>query len=429
MQLARLVTREMRYRKLDFALGVLAMVAAVACLVSVMTLLRAHGQRIEDITAEKESSTLDLMRQVQDDYRVITKNLGYNLLILHKDQDLADFYAKGYASQLMPESFTTALTQSSMVMVQHLLPTLHQNVTWPEYDNRPIVLVGVRGEVHHLQSNRKAPLLEPVERGTMRIGRLLHETLGLKEGDEATLMGRRFKVAEVRPLRGNSDDITVWLHLDEAQGMLKLEDQVNAIMALSCVCAGSDLDGIRQEITRVLPETQVIQLAPQAETRLDARARAKELGDETTNAELAHHARLRQEREALAAWLIPLVITGCAVWVGLLAFGNVRERRPEIAILRALGFRSVQIFAVFLTKALVLGLLGAVIGFGLGLAIGAGWSASEGVPVSFARLPGLVDPRLLLLVLVCAPCLAVVASWIPAVLAAQQDPAAILREE
>ena len=40
-----------------------------------------------------------------------------------------------------------------------------------------------------------------------------------------------------------------------------------------------------------------------------------------------------------------------------------------------------------------------------------------------------VEPRLLLLVLVAAPVLAALASWLPAVYAAQQDPAVALKEE
>ncbi|MCX5771948.1 MAG: hypothetical protein NTZ09_16985 [Candidatus Hydrogenedentes bacterium] len=46
-----------------------------------------------------------------------------------------------------------------------------------------------------------------------------------------------------------------------------------------------------------------------------------------------------------------------------------------------------------------------------------------------ASAMGLFDWRLLAFVLVLAPLLACVASWLPALVAAQQDPAVILREE
>jgi ABC-type lipoprotein release transport system permease subunit len=128
----------------------------------------------------------------------------------------------------------------------------------------------------------------------------------------------------------------------------------------------------------------------------------------------------------LAAVLVPVVMLGSGIWIGLLALANVRERRGEIGILRALGLRSRQIVFVFLAKAAVIGLAGACLGYLLGRAAAALWRDAPGAPpIELA----LVDPRLLLLVLVAAPLLAALASWLPAIWAAQQDPAAILREQ
>ena len=132
---------------------------------------------------------------------------------------------------------------------------------------------------------------------------------------------------------------------------------------------------------------------------------------------------------AFAAWLIPLVIVAAGVWVGLLALGNVRARSTEIGILRALGVRSRQVLSVFLGKAALLGVVGAVLGYACGFISGAAWSQWEGVPVSVENLGSLFDPVLLVGVLVLAPLLSCLASWIPALLAARQDPAVVLREE
>jgi ABC-type lipoprotein release transport system permease subunit len=429
MSVWRLVGREISYRKVDFALGALAVFVAVGCLVAVMTLLRAHGSRVAEMNAEQAAETTAMMALNEDEYRKIMKEMGYNILILSRDQDLAEFYAKGFASKPMPEEFVSRLTNSSLLTVQHLLPTLYAQMAWPEQNGFPIVLIGVRGEVLHLHSNKGEPMLEPVERGAMRIGHQIQARLGLKVGDTVTLLGRAFQVAEVQDERGNTDDISVWIHLSEAQELLHQPQQVSAILALSCFCAGSELERVRQEIAAILPEAQVIQRVPQALARSQARNRAAELTAATTTAEAGYHARLNQEREALASWLIPLVILGATVWIGLLAWGNVRTRRVEIAVLRALGLRSRQILAVFLAKALVIGLAGASLGYLSGFCAGAAWSAWEQIPVSAERLAGMFDPVLLLSVLVLAPLQACVASWIPAMLAAQQDPAMVLREE
>jgi len=113
------------------------------------------------------------------------------------------------------------------------------------------------------------------------------------------------------------------------------------------------------------------------------------------------------------------------VWVAFLAFSNVRERRLEIGILRALGVRRVQVFALFLIKAVATGLVGATLGFGLGYVVGA---ASGDAPALAAGGAPLFDARLLLAVLAAAPLLSALASWLPALTAAQQDPAVVLTE-
>ena len=165
---------------------------------------------------------------------------------------------------------------------------------------------------------------------------------------------------------------------------------------------------IRTEIARILPETQIIEFASQALARAETRTRAAEAAQAAIDREKQNRARLRHEREAFAAVLVPLVTAGSAIWIGLLALANVRERRAEIGILRALGVGTTQILAVFLGKAIIIGLAGAV----------------AGLLVSASRC----DTRLVLATLAGAPVLAALASWLPALLAAQQDPADVLRE-
>jgi len=185
------------------------------------------------------------------------------------------------------------------------------------------------------------------------------------------------------------------------------------------------LSHIRGEIARVLPETQIIEFASQAIARAEARARAATEAENSLQRETEGRTKLRAEREALASVLVPVVMLGSAIWIGFLALANVRERRSEIGILRALGLRSRQILSIFLGKAVVVGLIGAVLGYFAGSLIGAAWRETPGaLPIKVA----LIDPRLLLSLLVAAPLLAALASWLPAMLAAQQDPADVLRE-
>ena len=79
-----------------------------------------------------------------------------------------------------------------------------------------------------------------------------------------------------------------------------------------------------------------------------------------------------------------MVVLACALWVGLLAWANVRERRTEIGLLRALGKSSLRIASLFLGKATLLGFCGGLTGCLLGYVL-ARWLATRLLDVSLAN--------------------------------------------
>lgn len=443
MSIWRLVAREIHYRKLSFGLSVLSVLVAVGCLVAELTLLRLHDHHTQQVVAAKEAETRlsmeafeaetrERMRRLEDDYRKITRDLGFNILILPKDQNLGDLYAHDFASKTMPEAYADRLAKAGIVTINHLLPILQQKLDWSERD-RMIVLVGTRGEIPIVQQDAKKPILDLVPPGTVVVGHELHQSLKLTKGDRIKLQGQEFKVHKLHPKRGNKDDITLWINLAEAQKLLDKEGHINAIMALECNCSADRLDKIHGEIAGILPDTQVLELVPQAQARAAARnraaAEAQEARRQAAQAAAAALEREKQGRaelkgrlEEFAAVLVPLVVLGCMVWLGVLAFSNVRERAGEIGILRALGLRSGQVLALFLTRAVLVGFIGAVLGYAAGSLVGMlrGETAADA--------SSLFRPVLLLGVVAAAPLLCALASWVPALMAARQDPAVILRE-
>ena len=218
-----------------------------------------------------------------------------------------------------------------------------------------------------------------------------------------------------------------------------MQNLINAILALECDCSGDRISAIRAEITEILPGTQVIEKYSKALARAEARAKAKEsaeaalavereAGAELLKQEEASRKRLETRHAGFASVLVPLVLLASAATVFLLALVNARQRTNEIGILRAIGLKSRQILLLFLSKAtlmgLVGGLLGALIGYGVGLSLG-GVSdiglSSQQLLQSGNLLGTLIAAPLI------APLLTGVASWVPAMLAAQKDPAIVLQ--
>jgi len=384
MSILRLLLREIQFRKLNFALGLVSVVAAVALPVSLLTMCDAANREITR-----------LMR-----------NLGFNLIIVPAGTNMSDFWDRTYADKTMPEEYVQRLSQSRTLMMQHLVARLQQKIDWR---GRKVLLTGVLPEVPmRYARDKKTPMDLPVSEGKAAIGFELANSEGLKAGDslELTVNGntRTFAIDKTLSEQGSIDDIRILLHLHDAQELLKMPGRVTDIQALSCYCKGADVSDLRADLATELPETRVSELRTQALARAETRGTI----------------------ERYAAFLIPSVLAICATWVGLLALGNVRERRAEIGILRAMGVSSGKVAALFLGKAILLGLIGAAIGFPVGT-----WVALRFGPEVFPVTAAKFAPETYLLwrALLGAPLLCAVASYLPAMVAVTQDPAEVLREE
>ena len=426
MSIWHFILREIRHGKLNALMAAAAVGVATACLAGALVLLEADARATEAALTEKRQAVQRAGAELQDAMRKITKGLGFNVIILPKDQDLQEMHLTGTISRSMPEEYVDRLANSNIVTINHLLPIVTRKLTWPEKD-LPIVLYGTRGEVPLAHRDPKKPLLEAVPKGSMIIGFQIAEKLQLQVADRVELLGRPFKIIKTHPERGTIDDSTLWVNLREAQEMLGLENLIHAIQALECHCAGDRIGQIRQEITSILPGTQAIERGASALARAEARDQAKVTAERALAQETRSRLRLRRQREDFAALLVPLATVGSALLMGLTTFTNVRQRRREIAILGAIGLRSRQILGIFLGKAALTGAVGAVLGLVAGVAVAvASNPGSAGSPGGWSSLVG---ASTIFLGLGLAIGVALVGSWLPALVAARQDAANLLHRD
>jgi hypothetical protein len=164
MEIRQLIFREIRFRKLNFTLTVVSAAAAVGCLVGAITILRSHELESEKIVIAKEAETKAVMDKLNSDVSKSMLKLGFNVVILPKEQNLADWYADDFGSKYMPENYVTKLANSKIVTVRHFLPSLQQKIMWPE-KKRKIILIGTRSEVPNIHKNPKKRLSNWYRRG------------------------------------------------------------------------------------------------------------------------------------------------------------------------------------------------------------------------------------------------------------------------
>ena len=379
MSVIRLVLREIGHRKLNFISAALAVVIAVTLAVSVITMSDASRRE-----------TVRLMR-----------NMGFNLLIIPEDADFADFWSEDFARADMPEDYAYKLCEARNLDIQHVVARLQKKIQWR---GRTVLLTGLLPEVQMKHMPDKSAMSPAIETGTAYLGYELWHGAGISEGDTIEVLGHQFRVVKLLEENGSKDDIRIWGHLHDVQAALGMPGRINEIECLHCLCGDNKLSTIRENLRRQLPGTRVTEFQTLAVMR----------------------AETRRMMDRYAAFIIPAVVLVCGLWVGLQMLGNVRERRTEIGIYRSQGIGSWAIAALFLAKAVLVGLVGAVVGFGLGT-----WLALHFGPAIFVHTAGKIaaEPGLLVRALVLAPLVAVIASYLPALQAVAQDPAEVLRDE
>jgi ABC-type lipoprotein release transport system permease subunit len=428
MNLWRLLLQETRFRLGNALLSGLAVALAVAAWAGCLVLLRGHDARTAQALESLRTQVAARSAALEEEMRKATLKLSFNLVILPAGQDLRAWHAEGEIRGAMPETTVRTLAESGIMTIQHLLPIVQRRVLWEEKGRR-IILVGTRGEVAQANYSAKKPLVQPVPPGTIVLGHELHRSLGLKVGDTVALLGREFTVHRCHEERGNADDITAWIDLGQAQELFAMPGQVHAILALECMCAGATgADKFRAEVRRILPQTDVVELSAPALARFEARGKLTAEIEAAAEREASARRALKQSRERLAAGLVPAALLAGMLAVAALAAANARARGPELALLRALGWREGQVLLLLLARSGLAALPGAALGCGLGALAGiglAGWldplPLAGPLPLlSLAEVAGLIAA---------GPLTALLAAWLPALFAARRDPAPALCPE
>jgi ABC-type lipoprotein release transport system permease subunit len=388
MTTLRLICKEIFHRKFNFLLSLLAVVTAVVLFVSSIT----TGQ-----AAHRETKKLML-------------GTGLNLRVISKDTDMNKFWHTRFSEHTMPQEYIERLASHKEFTVNHLLATLTKRILWR---NKEILLTGIAPEVYP-PGKEKPSISFEIEPGTIYVGYQIARDLGFKKGEEVDILGKKFTVARCLYETGTpeGDDIRVQCHLQDAQEILNLPGQVNEIKAIDCMCvaAGGEsqedtLARLRTELTKLLPDIKVFQWKKIAEMR--------------------HNQRIMIQRY-FTSIILPSAVVVCLVWLGVAAMMNVRERRMEIGLMRALGYCSGKVAALFLGKSLIIGFIGAALGFIIGTDL-----ALRFGPDIFTETARAIKPmyNLLFWSLIAAPAFSALASLIPTMIAVTQDPAFTLREE
>jgi putative ABC transport system permease protein len=377
LSLTRLILREVQRAKINTALCAIVVLLATGLLVGMVSISRASV----------------------DATRVMMKNLGFNLLITPEGVDPARYQALDFQEGDMPEEYILTLAKGT-AMAQHLVGKYQKTI---QVKGCTVVLTGVRAEQSKFAAKKKKMTnAYEVPEGGVFLGASVAAALNVAVGDTLTLMDGAYEVKRVLDEVGViPDDIRIFAQLKDVQAYLGRPGRINAIDALACYCpvdTDDILAALKESVHAMLPDVRV----KAYKSILVARQKQREM---LYNLELA----------ALA-----IVMAGSATAIWALTYVNVRNRRQEIGVLRALGIPDWRIAVLFFGKIIGYSVVGAVLGCTLGH-LGALWLNFEGRPVPWSW--GLIGP-----ILLATPLTAILFGLPPVVSGLLQEPSEVLRE-
>lgn len=405
MNLKSLVWRELAERPLSMLTSTLAILLGVTALVA-----------IRHVTTFSEQA---VGQQLQ--------SLGANVLVLPKDATLQDYYSADLNTHTLPESHVSSILLANLTGVERLSPKLCVSA---KVADRDVTLTGIlpQNEFQTKSLWQSVSLFSAKHEGCKKaacgpktydsapetlassrtidqlkgneavIGADVAEFSGLKVGKSVTMLGEKLQVLAILPRTGTVDDSRVFAHLHTVQRLTKAGEVVNAIEVMGC-CEDA-AGGLVPRLAELLPDAKVVTISQVVSTQVGIN-------------------RLMSQMSMLVLGIL-VVVGGTSVASTISA--NVRERRREVGTLMALGATPGFVLRLFLLKAWILGVAGAVGGCVLGLAV-AMLLGSQWAGVSVTPLPGL-----LLLTVGVALLLTTLAALWPARRAAKLDPCLCFQE-
>lgn len=242
---------------------------------------------------------------------------------------------------------------------------------------------------------------QPIADTDALLGSSAARALGLKPGDTLQIGSRPFKVTAVLKETGSQDDGLLFVPLAAAQVITGKSNQITLI-EVAALCTGCPISEMVAQISGVLPDAKVSAIKQVVEGRLQTIAQLK--------------------RFSIGIGGVIALISLALVFVTMM--GSVNDRKTEIGIFRAIGYRTSQVMGVILLEAGLVGLTAGLVGYGLGVG-----AAAMTLPfISSSEHPHLVlqwpvgGASLVAVVLV-----SLLAAWYPARRAGKMDPADALR--
>jgi putative ABC transport system permease protein len=349
---------------------------------------------------------ISITRMMNQDISNKLDEFGANILVIPRSNDLSLSYGGLNIGGVSVD--TQALSDSDIPKIRKIEVKENISIVSPkligvvELDGKKILLTGVLfQEESRLKKWWKVHGTIPKIRNEVLLGNEVAVKLFKSTNDDLTINGKKVRISGILDETGSQDDFLIFGDLAYVQEVLK-KPGVLSLIEVSAFCISCPIEEIVGQISKVLPHAKVTAIKQTLQTKMEA---------------LNHFKKF-----SVSISIIVLLVGGLIVFTNMMA--SVNERKREIGIFRAIGFRKSHVIRIIFLEAFIVGLIGGVTGYLLGL----GASRLLGPIVTGIKGGGVfVDPVLAVGVVFLSVAMGILSSIYPAIHASKMDPTAALR--
>jgi len=349
---------------------------------------------------------ISITRMMNEDISKKLDEFGANILIIPRSDDLSLSYGGMSFGGVAID--TQTLKDSDIPKIRQIEVRENISTVSPKLigvigtEGKKVPLMGVHfDEELKLKKWWKIHGNTPKAREEVLVGNEVAIQLFKSAGDVLSINGRPVRIAGVLDETGSQDDFLIFGDLAFVQEVTK-KPKALSMIEVSAFCNTCPIEEIVRQISKQLPHAKVTAIKQTLQTKMEA---------------LDHFKKF-----SIGISVIVLLIGSLIVFTNMMA--SVNERKREIGIFRAIGFRKSHVVRIIFLEALIVGLIAGVVGYLLGLGI------SQIIGPILTGVKGgkwVVDPLLIFGAIFLSGLLGILSSAYPALHASKMDPTVALR--
>ncbi len=349
---------------------------------------------------------ISLTRLMKEDIAHKLDEFGANILITPRTDDLSLSYGGLNIGGISIETQSlkdTDVPKIREIEVRENISTVSPKLIGAvEIEGKKVPLMGVNFE-EELRLKRwwKIHGIKPKSQDEVLLGNEVAVRLFKSSGDSLQINGRRVRISGILDETGSQDDSLIFADLSFVQEIMK-KPGILSLIEVSAYCNTCPIEEIVRQISLKLPHAKVTAIKQTLQTKMET---------------LDHFKRF-----SFGISIIVLLIGGLIVFTNVMA--SVNERKREIGIFRAIGFRKSHVVRIIFLEALIVGLIAGIFGYVMGLGV----SYFIGPLLTGAKVGHIsVDPILAIGAVFLSSLIGILSSAYPAIHASKMDPTTALR--